>query len=67
MTTETQTPTNGVTPKVYEVKAQFQAMLAPSSKAVSRKAWGIDVPRAVALALRGVPGNTGKGPEELVA
>ncbi len=35
--------TNGASPKVSSVKAQFQAMLAPSSKAVSRKAWGIDV------------------------
>ena len=43
MTTETQTPTNGTQPKVSNVKAQFQAMLAPSSKPVSRKAWGIDV------------------------
>ena len=34
---------NGSTPKVSAVKAQFQAMLAPSSKVVSRKAWGIDV------------------------
>ena len=30
---------NGATPAI---KAQFQAMLAPSSKAVSRKGWGID-------------------------
>ena len=43
MTTETQTPTNGVSPKVSNVKAQFQAMLAPTSRPVSRKAWGIDV------------------------
>lgn len=39
MTTET----NGAKPTVSDVKAQFQAMLAPTSKAVSRKAWGIDV------------------------
>ena len=43
MTQETQTSTNGAKPQVYRTKAQFQAMLAPSSKAVSRKAWGIDV------------------------
>ena len=44
MTTETQTqPTNGAMPQVSHVKAQFQAMLAPTSKPVSRKAWGIDV------------------------
>ncbi len=30
---------NGASPAI---KAQFQAMLAPSSKAVSRKGWGID-------------------------
>ena len=35
--------TNGATPTVSSVKATFQAMLAPTSKAVSRKAWGIDV------------------------
>ena len=35
--------TNGASPQVASVKAQFQATLAPSSKAVSRKAWGIDV------------------------
>lgn len=39
MTTET----NGAKPTVSHVKAQFQAMFAPTSKAVSRKAWGIDV------------------------
>ena len=38
-----ETPTNGATPKVSTVKASFMATLAPSSKAVSRKAWGIDV------------------------
>ena len=43
MTTETQTPTNGAMPQVSHVKAQFQAMLALTSKPVSRKAWGIDV------------------------
>ena len=45
MTTEaqTQTPTNGAMPQVSHVRAQFQAMLAPTSKPVSRKAWGIDV------------------------
>ena len=45
MTTEAQTqaPTNGAMPQVSHVKAQFQAMLAPTSKPVSRKAWGIDV------------------------
>ncbi len=36
-------PTNGATPTVSNVKASFMAMLAPSSKAISRKAWGIDV------------------------
>ena len=35
--------TNGATPHVSNVKATFQAMLAPTSKPVSRKAWGIDV------------------------
>ncbi len=40
MTTLTQNPNgNGSS----GIKAEFQAMLAPSSKAVSRKAWGIDV------------------------
>lgn len=39
MTTET----NGAKPSVSTVKASFQAMLAPTSKTVSRKAWGIDV------------------------
>ena len=43
MTTQTETPTNGATPKVSTVKASFMATLAPSSKPVSRKAWGIDV------------------------
>ena len=43
MTTLTEAPTNGATPIVSTVKASFQAMLAPSSKAISRKAWGIDV------------------------
>ena len=45
MTTEAQTqaPTNGAMPQVSHVKAQFQAMLAPTSKPVSRKAWGIEV------------------------
>ena len=38
----TQTLTNGSSPQVTAVKAQFQAMLAPSSRAVSRKGWGID-------------------------
>ena len=37
------TQTNGATPHVSNVKATFQAMLAPTSKPVSRKAWGIDV------------------------
>lgn len=37
------TQTNGATPTVSHVKASFQAMLAPTSKAVTRKAWGIDV------------------------
>ena len=37
------TQTNGATPTVSTVKATFQAMLAPTSKVVSRKAWGIDV------------------------
>ena len=37
------TETNGAKPNVSHVKAQFQAMLAPTSKPVSRKAWGIDV------------------------
>jgi hypothetical protein len=41
--TATPTPTNGAHPKVSNVKASFMATLAPSSKAVSRKAWGIDV------------------------
>lgn len=35
--------TNGAKPIVSTVKASFQAMLAPTSKTVSRKAWGIDV------------------------
>ena len=35
--------TNGAKPTVSHVKAHFQAMLAPTSKSVSRKAWGIDV------------------------
>ena len=35
--------TNGASPQESQVKAQFRAMLAPNSKAVSRKAWGIDV------------------------
>ena len=39
----TDTSTNGANPQATETKAHFQAMLAPSSKAVSRKAWGIDV------------------------
>ena len=39
----TETHTNGATPTVSNVKATFQAMLAPTSKSVSRKAWGIDV------------------------
>jgi hypothetical protein len=47
MTTVHETPTNGATPIVSPdsigIKASFQAMLAPSSKAISRKAWGIDV------------------------
>jgi hypothetical protein len=47
MTTLTEAPTNGATPIVSPdsigIKASFQAMLAPSSKAISRKAWGIDV------------------------
>ena len=44
MTTMTETkPTNGAIPTVSTVKASFMATLAPSSKAVSRKAWGIDV------------------------
>ena len=43
MVTLTEAPTNGATPIVSDVKASFQAMLAPSSKAISRKAWGIDV------------------------
>ncbi len=46
MTTATETPTNGAMPAVSavsNVKASFQAMLAPSSRAISRKAWGIDV------------------------
>jgi hypothetical protein len=43
MTTTTETPTNGATPILSNVKASFQAMLAPSSKPISRKAWGIDV------------------------
>ena len=43
MTTMTATPTNGAAPKVSTVKANFMATLAPSSKSVSRKAWGIDV------------------------
>ena len=37
------TQTNGTKPTDSTVKAQFQAMLAPTSKPVSRKAWGIDV------------------------
>ena len=37
------TTTNGSKPTVSNIKAQFQAMLAPTSTAVSRKAWGIDV------------------------
>ena len=37
------TTNNGATPHVSNVKATFQAMLAPTSKPVSRKAWGIDV------------------------
>jgi hypothetical protein len=37
------TQTNGAKPTVPHVKATFQAMLAPTSKSVSRKAWGIDV------------------------
>ena len=42
--TQTQEETNGASPQVSpQVKQQFQAMLAPSSRAVSRKAWGIDV------------------------
>lgn len=35
--------TNGAKPTVSTIKAQFQAMLSPTSKSVSRKAWGIDV------------------------
>mgnify|MGYP001577520399 CR=1 FL=1 len=35
--------TNGATPIVSTVKDTFQAMLAPTTKSVSRKAWGIDV------------------------
>jgi hypothetical protein len=37
------TQTNGAKPTVSHVKATFQSMLAPTSKPVSRKAWGIDV------------------------
>ena len=37
------TTNNGSKPTVSSVKASFQAMLAPTSTAVSRKAWGIDV------------------------
>jgi len=45
MTTTIQNPTqNGeAMPTVSHVKAQFQSILAPTTKAVSRKAWGIDV------------------------
>ena len=45
MTTQTapQPTTNGDHPTVSKVKAGIAQMLAPSSKAVSRKAWGIDV------------------------
>ena len=43
MTTATQPATNGTKPQVSNVKAQFQEMLGPTSKPVSRKAWGVDV------------------------
>ena len=45
MTTTIETPTqNGeAMPTVSHVKAQFQSILAPTTKVVSRKAWGIDV------------------------
>ncbi len=37
------TQTNGTHPTVSEGKTHFETMLAPTSKSVSRKAWGIDV------------------------